>query len=296
MYSNSYALITPARNEEAYIEKTIKSVISQTIFPKKWVVVSDGSTDRTNDIVQKYQNGYDFIQLLQLEGCKQRSFASRVYAIRSGIKCLTNVDYDFLGILDGDITFEDSYYESILEEFGKDPKLGIAGGLVFDQLNGKLNKTRNRTLNHVAGGVQLFRIGCYEVIKGYRPLKWGGVDTVAETTARMHGWRVKSFPDIKVIHHRQTGCGDGIVWQARYLEGLRDYSIGYHPLYYFAKCFRRVLEMPYFLGSVLRLTGYFWAGFRGYERDVSVDFVNFLRDEQLNKIRSLLYLHKRKSE
>ena len=118
----SYVIVTPARNEENYIEKTIKSVASQSLLPKKWIIVSDGSTDRTDIIVNEYSNKYDFIHLLRAEDDNKRNFGSKIMAFRAGVKQLTNLEYDFIGNLDADVSFYFNYYENLLQKFNNAPK------------------------------------------------------------------------------------------------------------------------------------------------------------------------------
>ena len=117
MDTPNYVIITPARNEEAYIEKTIQSVISQTILPRKWIIVSDGSTDKTEEIISRYAKENHFIQLLTSKGDLKRNFGSKVNAFNAGYQLLKDMSYDFICNLDADVTFSSNYFESILQEF-----------------------------------------------------------------------------------------------------------------------------------------------------------------------------------
>ena len=110
--SKKYVLITAARNEQAYIERTIQSIISQTVLPVQWVIVSDGSTDRTDEIVNKYIQGYDFIELLRIMGDSRRNFVSQVRTFKAGCKQLKDVDYEFIGNLDTGIYFNDTCHNN----------------------------------------------------------------------------------------------------------------------------------------------------------------------------------------
>ena len=160
--SLTYVLITPARNEEASIEKTIQSVINQTVMPEKWVIVSDGSTDRTDEIVESYQQKYDFIHMVRREVDANRDFASKVYAIRAGLEKLNGTRYDFIGNLDADVSFEQDFYERVFKEFEKNPDLGICGG-VFYELNDGQWVAQHTNINWSVGGcTQTFRRQCYE--------------------------------------------------------------------------------------------------------------------------------------
>lgn len=284
-----YILITAARNEDAYIERTIQSVISQSILPKRWVIVSDGSADRTDEIVARYAAKYDFIQLIKVDASTKRSFASKVNAIKLGYDQLGNIQYDFIGNLDADVTFESDYYESILSKFIQNPKLGVAGGTVFDKRGKKFERQFINQSVNVCGPIQMFRRDCFEEIGGYIPLKNGGIDIFADLKARMRGWEVKSFPDVKVFHYRRTGTESRSVLSYRIHQGIMEYSFGSHPIFEVAKCFLRTLEKPYIIGSLFRIGGYSWAYFRRFKRVIPNDAVEYLRHEQLHRLRQAVW-------
>src|SRR6516162_6214487 len=123
----AYVLITPARNEEAFIEKTIESVIHQTVLPVKWVIVDDGSTDKTPDIVGRYSAHYPWIELVQRPQRPDRSFAAKVEAFNVGHERVNGLDYRIVGNLDADLSFDSDYFEFILSKFREDDNLGVAG-------------------------------------------------------------------------------------------------------------------------------------------------------------------------
>jgi len=281
--SVSYVLITAARNEEAHIEETIKSVTAQVILPQRWVIISDGSEDRTDAIVQRYAARHDFIKLLRLEPDGTRTFARKVYALQAGARLLRNVEYGFVGILDADVSFPTDYYEKILRRCEANPKLGIAGGTILDKRGDGFYRPY-ASLGSVAGAIQMFRRQCYEDIGGYLPLKGGGIDAAAEVMARMHGWEVRSFSDIEVLHHRPTGTEGKSIYRARFFCGSEEYLLGYHPLFLAAKCLHRVWERPYLIGGLLRLCGYCWSWWQRKDRMVSPEFVRYLRREQIRRI------------
>jgi len=283
----SYVIITPARNEEAYIEETIQSVISQTVLPLKWVIVSDGSTDRTDKIAKKYLDNYSFMVLLSIKGDAQRNFGSQVRAINIGYEHLKHLRYDFIGNLDADVSFAPNYYERVLEKFQQNPKLGLAGGFIYEQYKGSFRSRPFNSIRSVPHAVQLFRKECYESIGGYIPLKYGGPDWYAEVMARMNGWQVESFPELKVFHHRHTATADGKL-RGMFQEGLRAYSVGSHPLFEIFKSLRRIEKKPFFVYSFFRMAGFIAAYLRGEQRVVSDEFVKYLRKEQMERLKSLL--------
>jgi biofilm PGA synthesis N-glycosyltransferase PgaC len=287
-----YVLITPAKNEEKYIQKTLNSVVSQTKLPKKWVIVSDGSTDRTDEIVSDYCERHDFIRLFRAEGHNRRNFGSKVLAFRAGVESLRHLEYDYIGNLDADVSFDPHYFEALLKKFHENNKLGVGGGRVLEIKRGVYKAPFGSKSRNVPGAIQLFRRQCYEDIGGYTPLSFGGVDAVAEAMARMHGWNVESFSDLEVIHHRGIGFGVGYgVLRTRFRGGLRDYSIGYNPAFFLLKVLTRILEDPYIIGTLFRLSGYCWAAFRGYKKEVSPAFINSIRKEQVTRIKTALHLN-----
>ncbi len=235
-----YVLITAAKNEESYIEKTIKSVISQTIKPEKWIIVSDGSTDRTNDIVKQYSDKNNFIELIALPPKKERNFSSKVNALNQALKKIAGMDYDFIGNLDADVTLDKSYYEEVFLSFHSNPKLGIAGGIILDCVDDKVNP-QNISLNSVAGAIQVFRKQCFENIGYYIPFKYGGEDAYMEIKARMAGWDVQTLTELKVLHHRPTGTGMGSLSKANLRSGKMFYTLGYSPIFLLVRCFYRIL-------------------------------------------------------
>ncbi len=274
-----YALITPARNEQAYIANTILSVITQSVRPVMWVIVSDGSTDATDGIVEKYAADHAFIHLLKREGDPRRNFGSQVRAIQAGSRLLEGLQYDFFGNLDADISFGPDYYERILAKFRENPRLGLAGGFVHEKENDEFRSRKFNSRNSVPHAIQLFRRRCYEDVGGYIALKYGGPDWHAEVMARMKGWEVRSFPDIKVFHHRRTLGADGVL-SGGYRQGMMDYSLGSSAVFEVLKCLIRVPNRPFFLYAACRLAGYAVASLKREQRIVSREFVNFLKSEQ----------------
>ena len=206
MIKKKYVLITPTRNEEAYIERTLEAVCKQTILPLKWIIVNDGSTDSTEAKVKKYTSNYSFLELVNLNRIGNANFGSKVNAFQEGYNYVKKLDYDFIGNLDADVSFEPAYFGNILHKFGENEKLGVAGGIIQELINNKY-VTQDISTNSVAGAVQLFRKECYAGIGGYIPMEYGGIDAAAEILARMNGWEVQTFSEYKVLHHRRVKTG-----------------------------------------------------------------------------------------
>jgi glycosyltransferase involved in cell wall biosynthesis len=277
-------LVTAAKNEERYIEGALQSVIAQTMLPKHWIVVSDGSTDHTDDIVRQYSSQHPFIRLSRREAQNARIFSSQAMASNEGYACIRDTEFHFIGFLDADISLDSNYYEKLLAKFKANPKLGIAGGQILEADNGTFRARFRNTVVEVAGAIQFFRRGCYEGMDGLIPLRWGGHDAVANTMARRNGWEVRTFPDLHVFHHRPTGTAGSTVSRARFREGTEDYFLGYHPLYELGKCLRRLAEPPVLMGSALRCAGYFWPAIKREKRTLPPDYLDYLKQQQLRRL------------
>jgi biofilm PGA synthesis N-glycosyltransferase PgaC len=296
MLNSNYVLITAARNEEKYIEATITSVLSQTILPKQWIIVSDGSTDKTDEIVLRYSAQHDFIKFIRREAKDEGvNFSSKVYAIYAGYDQSKKIEYDFIGILDGDVTFSPFYYEHILTKFKENENLGIAGGLVFDKHNDSCIRRSPDDVEYVPGCIQLFRRKCYEDIKGIIPFKDGGEDTVAVIMARMKGWEVEAFDELLVFHHKHSNATRGVLSESFRL-GKLFYSLGSHPLFEIIKSIRRFNNRPFFLYALARMCGYTWPYFQRQKRPVSDEFVKYLRKEQLSRLKHRITNKKRSAK
>jgi glycosyltransferase involved in cell wall biosynthesis len=293
MHKKNYALVTAARNESWYIEKTIQSVICQSILPCKWIIVSDGSTDGTEKIARNFETKYNFIRLLRIENNGERNSAGQANALNYGYQKILEEEPDFIGFLDADITMEKNYYENILEEFEKDESLGIGGGLLFDVYKGKIYNSRRKALAHVPGGIQCFRLKCLKDVGGFVPLKWGGIDVVTVTVARMSGWRVRTFPHIRALHHRRPGTEGKNIFLSEFHAGIKNYFYGNHPLFQIAKCIYRMTDRPYIIGSLIMLYGYLWCFFRGAKRELPEEYLRFRKREQMLRLKSLIFSLKR---
>jgi len=280
-----YLLITPARNEEAYIEKTIRSVVSQTILPQKWVIVSDGSRDGTDDIVKKYTNQYAWIELVRMPEHRDRQFAAKVQCFNAGYTRIRDMHYDIIGNLDADITFEKDYFSFLLGKFVENPDLGVAG-TPFIEGNSHYDY-RFTNIEHVSGTCQLFRRECFEEIGGYVPIKGGGIDWTAVTTARMKGWQTKTFIEKTCFHHRKMGTGNANHLMIWFRHGRKDYFLGGHPLWQIFRSLYQMTKKPYFIRGSLLLLGYVWSFLSRVERPVSGELMRFHRGEQMQRLKNM---------
>ena len=283
----TYVLITPVRNEEDFVELTLKSVVAQTQRPLRWVIVSDGSTDRTNEIVRQYAAQHEWIELIQLPPHGDRHFARKVHAFNAGYVRVKDLPFEVVGSLDADISFEPAYFEFLLGKFAENQKLGVAGS-PFVEEGGEPYDFRFSSPNHVSGACQLFRRDCFQAIGGYTPVKGGGIDVIAVLSARMRGWDTRTFAEQTCVHHRPMGTAMHGSLRTRYKHGEKDYRLGWHPLW---EMFRSVYQMtrpPYLVGGACVMAGYVWAMLRQVEKPVSKELIEYQRHDQIRRLRQLL--------
>ena len=282
--TSKYVLLTAARNEEKNIEKTIQSVISQTVKPVEWIVISDGSTDKTDEIVMIYAEQYDFIKFFKVGGDSHHNFGSKVKAINFARRQITISDYDFAGILDADVSFPSNYFNEIINRFKANPKLGLGGGIIYEIYKNK-EIPQNISLNSVAGAVQFFRYKCFHDVGDFIQLQYGGEDAAAEITARMKNWEVQTFPELKVLHYGYVGQASGNLLKAKYRRGICFYQLGYHPIFEVARCIYRLAERPFITGSVIECLGFFLSYIKNEKRLLPAETIEFLRKEQLVRLK-----------
>lgn len=258
-FESKIVLISPVRNEEHYLEKTIESVANQKLTPKEWLIVDDGSTDKTSEILQKAAEKYSWIHVITKPDRGKRSVGPGVVeAFYYGYERLKTKDYDFIGKLDGDLEFKPEYFSSLLAYFREDPHLGSASGKSYLLEDGKLTLERMAD-EMVAGQINFYRRQCFEDIGGLvREVHWDGI---AFHRARMKGWRTRSIndPNLIFIHQRLMGSSEKGIIEGRLRWGKGQYFMGTHPLYIFAIGLYRMWEKPYVIGGILIVVGYFKA-------------------------------------
>ena len=280
-----YVLITPARNEERFVAKTLESMVAQTLLPERWVIVDDGSTDQTPEIVQRYAVHYPWMQLVRLPQRADRSFARKVHAFNAGLERLRTLEFEVIGNLDADLSFDSDYLEFLMRKFSEDPRLGVAG-TPFVENGYDSARDSFEGENHVAGGCQLFRRQCFEEIGGYIGNPAGGVDWIAVTTARMKGWKTCSFPEKRFHHYRSLGTAERGIIASLFSYGEKDYYLGGSPVWQLFRVCYRGAKHP--VGGFALLAGYCWAALRRIKRPVSRELMCFHRREQMKKLRAIL--------
>jgi poly-beta-1,6-N-acetyl-D-glucosamine synthase len=282
----AYVLITSARDEEAYIESTLDSVVKQTVRPVRWVIVSDGSIDATAAIVERYRARHDWIELVTLPRRRERDFAGKVAGVNAGHDRVRGLAHDLIGVLDADVSFDEDYFRFLLDRFADNPRLGL-GGTPFREENTSYD-FRFSSVDHVSGACQLFRRECFEAIGGYAPLPGGGIDVVAVLTARMRGWQTRSFVEKAYWHRRPMGSATHGPAGARFHLGERDYVLGGHPLWEVCRAMYQMTRRPRIIGGTLLLCGYLWGRLRGLDRPLSPELISFQRREQMRRLRRFI--------
>ena len=282
----SYVLVTPARDEKDFIERTLESVISQTVLPLKWVIVSDGSTDGTDVIVASYAKRYAWIELIRMPERGPRHFAAKVHAFNAGYAVVRSLGYDAIGSLDADISFDSEYFEFLLGRLCDNPRLGVVGTPF--QERGKSYDYRFVSIEHVSGACQVFRRQCFEAIGGYTPLQAGGIDHVAVMTARMKGWETRTFTEKLCFHHRRIGSANQGTFISKFRVGALDYALGGHPLWEVFRAIYQLSKRPFVVGGCMIFAGYFGSLLRRSERAVSPELLRFRQREQMARLKRFL--------
>ncbi len=280
----TYVLITPARNEAGFIEQTIRSVLSQTVLPLKWIIVSDGSTDGTDAIVSKYAKDHPWIELVRMPERGERHFAGKVYAFNAAYARVKDLEYDAISSLDADISFDENYFFFLLGKLAEDPTLGLVG-TPFKEGSSPIYNYHFVNIEHVSGACQLFRRKCFEQVGGYVPVKGGCIDHIAVISARMKGWKTKTFTEKICFHHRQMGTAQDSVLMAKFRNGRKDYDIGNHPIWELCRAAYQMTKKPVVFGGLMLVSGYVWALIRRAKRPVSPELVAFYRSEQMRRLR-----------
>jgi glycosyltransferase involved in cell wall biosynthesis len=283
----NYLLVTAARNEAAVIRQTLESVVAQTRPPLRWVIVDDGSTDATASIVEEFAARHPFIELVRRPRRAERTFAGKVHAVNAGLERVRDLEFEIMGNLDADVSFEPGYMEFVVGKFAEDPRLGVAG-TPFTQ-EGGYDSTRDSFEgdSYVAGPCQMFRYECFKDIGGYVPNPAGGVDWIAVMTARMKGWTVRCYPEKRFHHHRSMGTAERGELAAMFSYGEKDYYLGGSPLWQAFRVTYRMAKQPYLFGGLALASGFTWAALKRTPRPVSADLMRFHRDDQMRKLKAI---------
>jgi len=281
--SFKYVIVTPVRDEVRHVEKTISSVTTQTIRPSQWIMVDDGSSDGTGEVLDAFATQHDWIKVIHRMNRGYRAAGGGVIdAFYEGYDGIDERSWSFIVKLDGDLSFLPNYFERCFNHFDADPFLGIGGGMVCFKDQGRLKEESvGDPPFHVRGATKIYRRTCWEQIV---PLvRAPGWDTIDEVKANMLGWATRTFREITLVQHKATGVADGR-WRNWFKNGRANYITGYHPVFMLAKCFKRAFRPPLFIQALV-----LWAGFSsGYFMQIPQvkdrDTVRYLRQQQIRRM------------
>lgn len=279
--NHRYVVITPVRDEAATLAFTIASVAQQSIQPGEWIIVDDGSTDRTREIIQEAACKYPWLHSVHRTNRGFRKPGGGVVeAFNAGYAAIRTSAWDYIVKLDGDLSFDANYFEKAFEYFDDDLRLGVGGGSIYNLVEGEMYLERGPS-SHVRGATKIYRRACWEELDGLWPAP--GWDTIDEVKAQRLGWRTQTFPDLRVVHHRPTGSADGF-WNVLVKYGRANYIAGYHPVFMFCKCIRRIVIKPYLIGSIGLAYGFITGYLQGIPQVNDPDTIAYLRGQQLGRI------------
>ncbi len=279
--NSTYVIITPVRDEEKHIKSTLECVLRQTVRPTEWVIVDDGSTDKTGEIADRYAAQHAWIRVVHRENRGFRKSGGGVMeAFYDGFSTLECKDWKFIVKLDGDLSFAPDYFDKCFEYFRREPKLGIGGGEIHHDIAGQMKVEENPRF-HVRGATKIYRRECWEAIGGLWPAP--GWDTIDEVKANMKGWKTYAFTDLSLLHHRFTGSEEGL-FRDRIKHGVACYVSGYHPLFVAASCVRRLTKKPRVIGSIGMMYGYLKSYFTRPPRLDERPYFAYIRSQQLRRL------------
>lgn len=296
-------LISPVRNEEAYLELIANAVAAQTRPPDLWIVVDDGSTDRTPQILEELLPRIDFLRVLDTSKLPKigavpdrLATAAEARAFNLGLNSVTWEDFTHIAKLDGDTELPSDYFERVLGEFERDPQLGLAGGVYADP-DPNPEGTGWKVIgipseHHVPGTLKCYSRSCLQAVGGMQErLGW---DTIDETYARLRGYRTRAYPDLIAHHHRPWGSADGTL-RGRARHGECAYIVHFTLPWVTLRAFKLALSRPRGLSGIAFLYGYLRSAVRRVPRVEDAEFRRFVHAELRTRMLDALRLGKRLS-
>lgn len=290
MADENFVVITPARDEAQYLGKTIESIVSQTVLPKEWVIVDDGSVDDTCRIAEEAARSHSWIKVIRLGDRGYRDLGSGLTGvIHKGLDHLSRNDYQYIFNIDADIVLGPNYFKKILTKMAENPKLGISGGVVYDMIKDK--KIRLRGLpEFIPGAIKCWRRECFKGMGGLvYGLGWDGFDSFK---AMMLGWQATTFEDeeLKVLHLRPEKSSIKNRYHGWARHGKILHFTGAHPVWLLASATYHLVDRPFVLGSLCMIIGYLEAFLQGAPQYEDQEFRRYLRAYQKRKLARILRL------
>lgn len=280
-----FLVVSPCRNEAAYMRRTLDSMVAQTLTPTLWVIVDDGSTDETPAILAEYAEQHDWIRIVPKPDRGHRAVGPGVIeAFYAGLETVSETDYDYFAKLDLDLDLPPRYFEILIDRMEKDPRIGTCSGKPYVRRGDEL-VSEKKSDDMSVGMTKLWRRTCFEAIGGLvREVMWDAIDC---HKARQLGWRAISWdePDLRFEHLRPMGSSQTSIYTGKRRHGFGQYFMGTDPLYFTATAVFRSLEPPYILGGLSMLQGYFGAMLRRERQLEDPELRKFIRAYQRRALR-----------
>ncbi len=291
-----YVLITPVKDEEAYLYEVAGSVVKQTMRPELWVIVDDGSTDKTPEIINSLTNRYGWIKVLTLPLHDRDIKYHYSYVCKQGFDCALkcceeyNIHYEYIGLLDADTVLVRNYFEQLLNEFKNDSALGIASGGIYYYKDNKLKWERFNE-NLPVGTGRLWRKECFFDTNGY--IIEVSPDTISNVKALLRGWKIRQFKDIVCIQTRYTSSAEGL-WKGYKINGYMSYYLNKHPALVALNFVYFIFKKPYYI-SIAYLYGYSTSIFKRNNKIADEEIRDYFWRERLREYR-LMFINYVKSK
>ena len=280
-----YVLISPCRNEAAYMRETLETVLAQTLRPACWVIVDDGSTDETPGILAEYAAAHDWIRVITRKDRGHRAVGPGVIdAFYEGYGAIQPSDYEFLCKLDLDLRLPPRYFELLVQRMRDNPRIATCSGKAYVERDGELVAERHGDETSL-GMTKFYRVSCFQAIGGFvREVMWDGIDC---HRCRMHGWIACSWdePELRFVHLRPMGSSQQSIWVGRMRHGYGQYFMGTGFTFMLASAVYRLGEPPVVLGSVAMFWGWLKSALQRKPRYDDPEFRRFLRRYQRRALR-----------
>lgn len=276
----NYVLISPCRNEAMYMRQTLELVIAQSVRPAKWIIIDDGSSDQTPQILEEFRRKIDWIEVVTRKDRGQRSVGPGVIdAFYAGYETINPDDYEYFCKLDLDLSVPPRYFEILIERMAANPRIGTCSGKAYVEHNGHLFEEWHGDETSL-GMTKFYRAACFKAIGGFvREVMWDGIDC---HRCRMNGWIACSWDelDLRFLHLRPEGSSQHSVYKGRMRHGAGQYFMGTGFIYMAASAIYRIMQRPYVLGSLAMLWGWMKSGLEGRPRYQDSQFRDFIRRYQ----------------
>lgn len=277
-----YIIVSPVRNEIEFIEKTILSVVKQTVLPTEYIIVNDGSTDGTDEVIDKYAKQYDWITRQDRPKGEHHPGGGVVAAFYEGFNVKKTEDWNFVIKLDGDLEFEPDYFEKQIIKFRENPKLGITSGTTYNPKGGGKLVIDKMPDDHTRGPAKMYKRECWDAIGGLpQVLGW---DTLDELKAQVLGWETRSYKELVLIHYKPIGYKQKKTVKREVKAGERQHYLGYYWAFALSRGIYRMFQKPYIIAGILNIYGFLMAEIRRTEQIKDKEIIRHLRKKQRQRL------------